>query len=306
MKTTHVFYSCRRAGRRVRGLALWLPLFISSVAVAEIANFTPAGEPYKRLARLDAQPAGPDLPLDQQRFANNPGVVESVRASKPEFLHVPLDEIELPTCPANSSAQARAEIDYLLQLQEHRTKLEGLQAIRFADWGHSPDIQPGKPGYAASRAALFSIGHSIGPWFTASRLPRTANLMSRVWHDAHYHIWSLKFKYARIRPVVIDPRINNLQQTGWAAFPSGHSSNAYILAYFYSVLAPEFTNVFLRDAREIAHSREIIGVHYPSDTEAGRMLARQFVNRLLQNEAFRAEFAKVRKEWARARVDPED
>ena len=123
-----------------------------------------------------------------------------------------------------------------------------------------------------------------------------------MWRDASFHLWSLKFKYARIRPVVIDPRIKNLQESDWAAFPSGHASYAHILAYLYSELAPEFSDIFLTDARNIAHSREVIGVHYPSDSEAGRVFGRQFVNALLQDDKFKAEFAKVRQEWERVRA----
>ena len=48
----------------------------------------------------------------------------------------------------------------------------------------------------------------------------------------------------------------------------------------------------------MAHSREIIGVHYPSDSEASRMLARQLVNKLFQNEKFLKDFEQVKKEWA--------
>ena len=33
---------------------------------------------------------------------------------------------------------------------------------------------------------------------------------------------------------------------------------------------------------DMAHSREILGVHYPSDSEASRIFARQFVNKLFQ------------------------
>ena len=108
----------------------------------------------------------------------------------------------------------------------------------------------------------------------------------------------MKFKYARIRPVVVDPRIKNLQETNWAAYPSGHASNSYINAYIYQELAPEFTDVFTKDAYDMAHSREIIGVHYPSDSESARIFARQFVNKLFQNEKFLTDFEKVKQEWA--------
>jgi len=47
-------------------------------------------------------------------------------------------------------------------------------------------------------------------------------------------------------------------------------------------------------------------VHYPSDSEAGRVFARQFVNTLLQNDKFQTEFAKVREEWSRVRAESPD
>ncbi len=121
--------------------------------------------------------------------------------------------------------------------------------------------------------------------------------MAKVWRDASFFIWSLKFKYARIRPYVIDKSVNNLEDTDWAAYPSGHAENSYINAYLYQELAPEFTDVFIKDAYDMAHSREIIGVHYPSDSEASRIFARQFVNKLLENEQFKKDLEKVKAEW---------
>ena len=122
--------------------------------------------------------------------------------------------------------------------------------------------------------------------------------MAHVWQDASYFIWGFKYKYLRIRPYVIDSDLKNLEETNWAAYPSGHAANSYINAYLYQELAPEFTEVFIKDAYDMAHSREIIGVHYPSDSESSRILARQFVNKLFQNEKFLKDFEAVKKEWA--------
>ena len=63
-------------------------------------------------------------------------------------------------------------------------------------------------------------------------------------------------------------------------------------------LAPEFTDFFIKDAYDMAHSREIIGVHYPSDSEASRIFARQFVNMLFENDKFLKDFQKVKEELA--------
>jgi acid phosphatase (class A) len=95
-------------------------------------------------------------------------------------------------------------------------------------------------------------------------------------------------------------------EPNWAAFPSGHSFYSHMLAYLYSELAPEFSDIFLNDARAIAHSREIIGVHFPSDSEAGRVFGRQFVDLLLASEKFQPELNRIKKEWAQVRAASAD
>jgi acid phosphatase (class A) len=52
----------------------------------------------------------------------------------------------------------------------------------------------------------------------------------------------------------------------------------------------------------MAHSREIIGVHYPSDSESGRMLAYQLVKRLLTTQAFKKDFAAAKAEIAKVKA----
>jgi acid phosphatase (class A) len=41
----------------------------------------------------------------------------------------------------------------------------------------------------------------------------------------------------------------------------------------------------------------MIGVHYPSDNEAARIFARQFVNMLFRNRKFQEDFLQVKREW---------
>ena len=46
----------------------------------------------------------------------------------------------------------------------------------------------------------------------------------------------------------------------------------------------------------MAWSREVLGVHYPSDSEMGRIWARSFVNQLFLQKKFRDDFAEAKKE----------
>jgi len=96
---------------------------------------------------------------------------------------------------------------------------------------------------------------------------------------------------------MLEPKLHDLEESLAASYPGGHVTFAYINAYIYQEIAPEFTDFFIKKAYDMAHAREIIGVHYPSDSEASRIFARQFVDKLLQNEIFLRDLGRVKKEW---------
>lgn len=260
--------------------------------------FTPARGHYRQLSAFSATPKSASEEIDRQKFITDKETIERRLSRKPYYLvDVKLEDFEIPDPPANSSQQTRAEINYLLRLQNNRTEEDIRSSLYMANVYYNLSVKPGDSTYAAFRRNLFHIGRSIGTWFNPENLPVTADLIANTWRDASYFIWAMKIKYARIRPYIIEPDLDNLQETDWAAYPSGHAANSYINAYIYQELAPEFADVFLKDAYDMAHSREILGVHYPSDSESARIFARQFVNKLFQNERFLTDFARAKQEW---------
>jgi acid phosphatase (class A) len=208
----------------------------------------------------------------------------------------------IPEPPANSSPQTRAELNYLLQLQSQRTEEDERASAYYAGVYYRTNVSSGDKDYALMRRNLFHIGRSIGTWFHPDSLPLTAQLVANVWKDAEYIIWKYKNYFLRIRPYKLEPDLVNLEETNWAAYPSGHATNSYVNAYLYQRLIPEFSDIFLKDAYDMAHSREIIGVHYPSDSESGRIMAWQLVNFLFQNKEFLADIEKVRIELKEAQL----
>jgi acid phosphatase (class A) len=198
--------------------------------------------------------------------------------------------------PANSSPQTKAELNYLLQLQNRRS-MEDIRASHYyATVFYRVNSKPGDADYITMRRNLFHIGRSIAPWFCADSLPKTAVLTSNVWKDASYLIWKYKNYFVRIRPYKLEPKLKNLEETNWAAYPSGHATNSYTNAYLFSLLLPEFSSFFLKDAYDMAHSREILGVHYPSDSESGRLLGKELIERLMLNQGFLEDFEKAKAE----------
>lgn len=267
---------------------------------AQQSKSVDCGQPrgyYKELGTLD--PAGVDPAMDTMTFHADPKTKSYILGITPYYLtNTALSDFVLSDPPANSSAQTKAEIKYLKQLEKSRTALE-IDVCKFmAGLTYNPRATEKDPNYRQYQQNLFQIGRSIGTWYNPEQLPLTAKLLSRVYQDASFFIWSFKYKFARIRPYTIDPTVNNLEDTDWPAYPSGHAGHSYVTALVLASIAPEFTDVFMKDAFDIAHSREIIGVHFPSDSEASRLLACQLVEKLHRNPRFQDDLKNARREWS--------
>lgn len=257
---------------------------------------TPINGHYKTLSIISGK-AIPDS-TDRMQFGLEEQSPKDALKLKlmPQYLLIPVSEFKIPEFPANSSKQTKAEIEYLLKLQATaRSEEKVKESLEFANVYYNVFVKETDENYAKMQSNLFHMGRQIN-WFTPDKLPKTAKLMTKLWSDATYYFWALKFKYNRIRPYKLDSRIVNLNNTNFQAYPSGHASASYVAAYIFQELFPEKKDLFVKNAFDMAYSREIIGVHYPSDSEAGRIFARQFVNELLKNEKFIKEFEEVQKE----------
>jgi acid phosphatase (class A) len=245
-------------------------------------ELTPIRGHYKTLGELDPKPLSDHEAIDKLIFPYDEKFASKVLNDKPHYLKdVNINDFSLPDPPANSSRQTRAELNYLLGLQENRS----IEDVRSSLYMSSVFLSPA------------DMGKLIGYWFNSVKLPVTDSLFSNVAEDANYFLWSLKFKYKRVRPYMLDSKIHDLEESKASSYPSGHVTYAYIYAFIYALLAPEFTDYFIKDAYAMAHAREIIGVHYPSDSEASRIFARQLVNMLLKNQKFLLDLQKVKNEW---------
>ena len=66
---------------------------------------------------------------------------------------------------------------------------------------------------------------------------------------------------------------DDLSSARTPSYPSGHTTQAYVIAFALSDAYPEHRTTWLTTAKEIAESRIDRGVHVPSDNDAGRQLA---------------------------------
>ena len=70
-----------------------------------------------------------------------------------------------------------------------------------------------------------------------------------------------------------------LESAQTASYPSGHTTQAYYIAYKLSDEFPKLKPQFLYVAKMVAESRVDRGVHFPSDNEAGIELAKNLYAR---------------------------
>ena len=281
----------------------WLALALSGGSViAQLASrpLMPISGHYKTLAAIDRKPNSSRATLDTIRFRMQDASKGSFVSTRLRGVYLPADVpalMVIPAPPANSSDQTRAELDFMLDLQAKRTPAEVDHYTKLAAIYHNPTTSnPFDPDYARNWGSLFHVGSPLGVWYTYRNLPETARLLSGVYQDATYYFFTLKYRFMRPRPYAIEARLQAIEKPGHPAYPSGHSAASYVNAYVMSEIVPELTAEFLKMAAEMAYSREVIGVHYPSDSEVSRVWAREFVNELLKHPTFRADLAKAKAE----------
>jgi membrane-associated phospholipid phosphatase len=107
-----------------------------------------------------------------------------------------------------------------------------------------------------------------------------------------------KDRFNRPRPNQIDSRLRPfLPNPPHASYPSNHSFQSFAIADVFAEIAESERAVaeMYRSARSCAENREYAGLHYPSDTEAGRQLAKQCLPYLI--EAMDEPMRRAQLEW---------
>ena len=134
-------------------------------------------------------------------------------------------------------------------------------------------------------------------------LPATWALLHMVHNDADIIADGAKNHFARTRPWGVDPTLPNCDagkgKKPTRSYPSGHSTLGYSVGLMLATLAPTKATAVLDRARDYALSREICGVHFPSDTEASHVIGTIVVERILANPAAAPRIAAARAELAR-------
>lgn len=81
-----------------------------------------------------------------------------------------------------------------------------------------------------------------------------------------------------------------------SSYPSGHATFGTICAILLADMVPEKRRELFARAEDYAHSRLIVGAHFPSDLEAGRIVGTVAVALMRESAKFQHDFAEARGE----------
>lgn len=265
----------------------------------------PAKNHYKEFEKIDAKPNPDRADLDEIRYPSdkyNSGSLVYLLVL-PEYLtEKQLHELKLSVAPpANSSDQTLAELEYLLEWQNQRTEEQEKRAAEvLAPIGYWPHIHVinTHSRYQRNLEDLFFEGREVlGEHCSPEKYPATLKLLAGVTKDVRIMEFTVKYHLLRPRPYQLSEDLKPMAVMSTPSFASGHTLWAYIQAYVWSELVPDKRKEFLDLAYEVGESREIMGIHYPSDEEAARVLAHRMLTKMFDNPRFREDLANAKREW---------
>jgi acid phosphatase (class A) len=202
--------------------------------------------------------------------------------------------------PANSSDQVRRELDYMLDLQAKRTDEQVKRVSFLGEIGYWPSVNlvPTHLQYQQNLKDLFFEGRELmGEAVNAKNLPKVSKLLQGVMQDMRIMEFTIKYKLLRPRPYHLEPKLEPLMKINSPSFASGHTLWAFVQAFTWSEVVPEKRKDFIALAEEIRRSREIMGIHHPSDNEASRQLSYSMLQYYLENPVFQKDLREAIVEW---------
>jgi acid phosphatase (class A) len=191
----------------------------------------------------------------------------------------------LPPPPADDSAVEREELAALHRMDASRSA----EAVAHAK----------ADGDTKSLAIFAAV---MGPGFDPGKLPATDALFDTVHANEKAVVAAAKAHFHRNRPWIVDPTLNPCSKNDdpQSSYPSGHTSSAYAVAGVLVRLVPAKAPAILARAADYAHSRIVCEVHFPGDVSSGQAFGTMIAERLMEQPAFRAQFAAASAELSAA------
>jgi acid phosphatase (class A) len=179
----------------------------------------------------------------------------------------------LPPPPAAESPETKAEVGELLVIQVTRT----------------PEIVSRAQADAVEEVWRFA--DVVGPKFTPENLPKTAALFERLVATDRAVVDPAKALFGRLRPHLVSDLIKPVVKLSTSgSWPSSHAALGTLMGIVLGDMIPEKRAVIMDRAWTYAENRLVVGMHFPSDIEMGRISGSIIAAFAMKQPQFLAEY----------------
>ena len=173
----------------------------------------------------------------------------------------PLDKYKNMPPPKNESDTTEEEIEYLEEIPVDEALIESADKIK----------------------------KHFTKFLTTKGLEYPKEELKEVMPGVLAIILILKYHYNRPRPWQIaqakglELNSETLQSSSSPSYPSGHATQGKFVARYLSDLYPEYRDELMQIGEDIAYSRNMAKVHYPSDSAFGKLLGDDMYDFIIPN-----------------------
>jgi hypothetical protein len=233
-----------------------LDLMIGKLPIVNVKNFPPrnwSAEWYAWLALNEFAPAVNLKSMD-------PTLNATAKPYWPSWVTVPANLAAPPLDWSTVVAHSQEEIDRLVTaaMDERADALAEILSQSDEFISYFLNMMTARPGAYPATTKVLAVASLVGT----------------------YVAMFFKIMYARPRPSQLCPALlPPIEVPGHASFPSGHSTQAHLMALCMDLvfnggpLQATMGDDLWTLADRIARNREIAGLHYPSDSHAGKAFA---------------------------------
>ncbi|MBW8893344.1 MAG: hypothetical protein JF617_14920 [Burkholderiales bacterium] len=133
--------------------------------------------------------------------------------------------------------------------------------------------------------------------------PMTSKALNAANEELLAVVFYFKSKFNAARPSAYLPNLEPMfakpdpLYPGHPSYPSGHAAQSRMVALIYGDMFPTLTSRLTELGNDVAHNREVAGVHFESDSKAGQEIAEQVFKLLKANPKFANLLELARVEW---------